>query len=198
MKYLIVSGSPRPNSQSIRIAAWLERELQKEGDETVVIDLSEAYVPENIDALDEGESKEAQQFQPSRHYLDWCDGLVVISPEWNGMTPGKLISFMQSLKRSVAHKPGLIVTTSAYRGGAYPSTMLRAFATKNSHVLWLPEQLIVRGSEDMFHDNTEEKDDLYIQKRARYDLSLLRKYTEILAPQREKLLDGLTDFPNGM
>lgn len=198
MKYLVVSGSARPTSQSIRIAAWLERELQKLGDETVVIDLSEAYIPENTDALDDKDSTETHQFQPTRHYLDWCDALIVVSPEWNGMLPGKLVSFMQALKSSVAHKPGLIVTTSATRGGAYPASILRGFTTKNSHILWIPEQLIVRANKEMLHDDSEEKDDLYVQGRARYCLESLRRYTTILAPERQKLLEGLSDFPNGM
>ena len=198
MKYLIISGSIRPQSQSIRISAWLERELQKEGDETVVVDLSEAYVPENTDALFNEDSDETHQFQPTKHYLDWCDAIIVVSPEWNGMTPGKLITFMQSVGKSLAHKPGLIVTTSGTRGGAYPASMLRGFTTKNSHVLWIPEQLIVRTDKDVMHDTPENEQDTYIQKRARYDLGVLRRYVEILAPVREKILEGLSDFPNGM
>ena len=193
-----MSGSARPNSQSIRIAAWLERELQKKGDETVVIDLAEAYIPENTDALYDKESEETHAFQPTKHYLNWCDGFIIVSPEWNGMTPGKLITFMQSVGRSFAHKPGLIVTNSKTRGGAYPASILRGFTTKNSHILWVPEQLIIRTNQDMLQDGASNEDDVYIQKRADYVLGILRYYTETLAPGREKLFESLTDFPNGM
>lgn len=193
-----MSGSARPNSESIRVAAWLERQLQQEGDETVVIDLSEAYVPENTDALYDKESEETHAFHPTKHYLNWCDAFIVVSPEWNGMTPGKLIAFMQAVGRSFAHKPGLIVTTSKTRGGAYPASILRGFTTKNSHILWIPEQLIIRTNKDMLKDEPVSEDDVYIQKRAHYVLGVLRHYTETLAPGREKLFQSLTDFPNGM
>lgn len=198
MKYVIVSGSARPDSQSIRIAAWLERALQKQGNETVVIDLAEAYVPENTDALFNKESDESHQFAATKHHLNWCDGFIVVSPEWNGMTPGKLISFMQAVGRSFAHKPGLIVTNSKIRGGAYPASMLRGFATKNSHILWIPEQLIIRTNQDMLKDEPANDEDEYIQKRAHYVLDILRYYTETLTPGREKLYEGLSDFSNGM
>lgn len=114
------------------------------------------------------------------------------------MTPGKLIAFMQAVGRSLAHKPGLIVTNSKTRGGAYPASILRGFTTKNSHILWVPEQLIIRTNKDMLKDEPDNEDDIYIQKRADYTLGILRHYTETLTPGREKLFESLTDFPNGM
>lgn len=193
-----MSGSARPSSESIRVAAWLERQLKQKRDETVVVDLAEAYVPENTDALSDKESEETRLFQPTKHYLNWCDGFIVVSPEWNGMAPGKLIAFMQAVGRSLAHKPGLIVTTSKTRGGAYPASILRGFSTKNSHILWIPEQLIIRNNRDMLKKTPETDDDIYIQKRAEYVLDILGYYTETLTPGRQKLSDGLADFPNGM
>jgi multimeric flavodoxin WrbA len=172
--------------------------LKNDGDETVVIDLAESYVPENTDALYDKESEETHTFQPTKYYLNWCDGFIIVSPEWNGMTPGKLIAFMQAVGRSFAHKPGLIVTNSKTRGGAYPASLLRGFTTKNSHILWVPEQLIIRTNKDMLKDEPVSDDDIYIQKRARYVLGVLRYYVETLTPGRVKLLESLTDFPNGM
>lgn len=176
----------------------MERELQKLGDETVVLDLAQSYVPENTDALYDKSSDETHTFQPTKHHLNWCNGIIIVSPEWNGMVPGKLIAFMQAVGRSFAHKPGLIVTTSKTRGGAYPASILRGFTTKNSHILWIPEQLIIRTNKDMLKEEPESDDDVYIQKRARYVLEVLRHYTQTLTPGREKLYEGLTDFPNGM
>ena len=49
----------------------------------------------------------------------------------------------------------------------------------------------------MFLDNPI-GDDEYIQKRARYCIDLLRRYTEVLAPARESLLEDIGNFPNGM
>lgn len=199
MKYLIVSGSARPNSQAIRIAAWLERQFS-DADETVVLDLSQAYVPFDTSALWDKESEASREFAPTRHYLEWCDALIVVSPEWHGMTPGKLISFFQAAAEGlvVAHKPGLIIGESNLRGGAFPEAMIRGFSSKNSRIMWIPEHLLVRFNESKFKDEPETKDDKRIQERARYCVDLLKRYTEVLAPARERLIQDIWNFKSGM
>lgn len=198
MKYLIVSGSARPNGQSLRIANWLARQFP-ESDEMAVLDLHEAYVPWDTSALWDKESEGIRLFAPTRQLLEWCDALVIVSPEWHGMAPGKVISFFQAAAegRVIAHKPGLIVGESDSRGGAFPEAMIRGFTSKNSRINWIPEHLLVRFNHDMFLD-TPTGDDEYIQRRARYCIDLLRRYTEVLAPAREHLLKDIQNFPNGM
>ncbi len=198
MNYLIVSGSARPNGQSLRIASWLERQFPDQ-DETVVLDLSEAYIPWDTSALWDKDGEDTHQFAPTRHYLEWCDALIIVSPEWHGMAPGKVISFFQAASegRLIAHKPGLIVCESDARGGAFPEAMIRGFTAKNSRINWIPEHLLIRFNHDMFLENPV-RDDEYIQKRARYCVDLLRHYTETLAPARQILLEGIENFPNGM
>lgn len=201
MKYLIVSGSARPESEAIRISAWLERQFA-DTDETVVLDLSRVFVPFDTSELwDEGSSA-THEFAPVKHYLDWCDAIIVVTPEWDGMAPGKLISFLQAAAEvkdfALAHKPGLIVGESNARGGAYPMVMIRAYSGKNTHINWIPEHLLVRFNGDMFKDTPDNKDDIYIQKRARYCVDMLRRYTEVLAPVRGRLLEDIEQYKSGM
>lgn len=199
MNYLIVSGSARPNGQSLRIANWLSRQFP-DTDETVVLDLHEAYVPWDTSALWEKDSEDTHKFAPTRHYLEWCDGLIIVSPEWHGMTPGKVISFFQAAAegRVIAHKPGLIVGESDSRGGAFPEAMIRGYTSKNARINWIPEHLLVRFNHEMFMDEPTSKDDEYIQKRAKYCVELLRRYTAVLGPARQSLLQDIENFPNGM
>lgn len=199
MKYLIVSGSSRPNNRSIHIAAWMERQLQTMGDETVVLDLEHVWLPEaDPTTLWDNDSDDTHRFAPTKHYLDWCEGVIVVCPEWDGMLPGKMISFFHCVGKSLAYKPGLIVTNSNIRGGAYPEVILRGFASKNTHIFWLPEHLIVRHNESMFMDEPADKDDIYIQKRALFCLRTLRHVTEKWSPSRTEVVDMLSEFPNGM
>lgn len=199
MKYLIVSGSSRPNNQSSRIAAWMERELQAQGDETVVLDLEHVWMPESDPStLWDKNSEETHKFQPTKHYLEWCDGVVVVCPEWDGMLPGRIINFFHCVGKSLAYKPALIVTNSNRMGGAFPEVILRGFASKNTRILWLPEHLIVRENETKFMDEPKDNADIYIQKRARFCLRMLRLATEKWTPSRPELLDILKEFPNGM
>lgn len=199
MKYLIVSGSTRDGGQALRIAQWLQAQLSTY-DEAAVLDLNQAYVPWDTSALWDKDSEATRQFAPVLKRLEWCDGLIVVTPEWHGMTPGKLVSFFQAAceGKPIAHKPGLIVAESSSYGGSYPEVMLRGFASKNARIIWLPEHLLVRFNEDKFKPIPETSDDQYIQRRAQYCLALLKRYTEVLAPIRKTLLEGLSDFPNGM
>ena len=198
MNYLIVSGSARPNGQSLRISQWLKNQFP-DTDDAKVLDLHQTYVPWDTSALWDSGSDDTRQFAPTKQLLEWCDGLIIVSPEWHGMTPGKVIAFFQAATegKPIAHKPGLIVGESDSRGGAFPEAMIRGFTSKNSRITWIPEHLLVRFNHDMFLENPT-GDDAYIQKRARYCVDLLRRYTEVLAPARTTLLSDMENFPNGM
>ena len=58
-----------------------------------------------------------------------------------------------------AHKPGLIVSISSGNGGAYPISELRSSSYKNSHILWIPENIIIRKSNP--YTNTEKNSNNY-------------------------------------
>lgn len=200
MKIVIISGSARTNSQSIRIAAWIERHLRSQH-ETTVLDLSEVYVPEDPSRLWSKKSDEYARFVVTKQMLAEAEALVVVSPEWSGMTPGKLISLFQAIDAAgdhvVAHVPALMVTNSNARGGAYPASILQGYAAKNSHLLWIPEHIIIRFNETMLQEDPGD-DDAYIQARLLAGLTLLTQYAEALTPHRATIRAHLKDYPNGM
>ena len=55
--------------------------------------------------------------------------------------------FLICNKGELAHKPGLIVSISSGNGGAYPVSELRSSSYKNTHIMWIPEQIIIRNVE---------------------------------------------------
>lgn len=198
MNVAIISGSARPNSQTIRVAAWIERQLVGLGHEAVTIDLSQAFVPEDASSLFDEDSPETKQFLPIKQLLNEAEAVVIVSPEWAGMPPGKLVTFFQCVGDSLAHKPALMVSDSATRfGGAYPSEILRGHAGKNTRILWLPEYVIIRRVEEAMQDDPVD-DDAYIQTRLANALGLLEIYARAIAPVRSELLEQLSDYPNGM
>lgn len=197
MTIAVISGSARPNSQSVRVAAWIERQLS-DRHEVSVLDLSQTFVPEDASALFDKHSDESAHFLPTRQLLEAVDAVVVVSPEWGGMPPGKLVTFFQCIGDSLAHKPALMVTDSATRfGGAFPSEIIRGHAGKNTRIVWLPEYIIIRSVEQKFQEEPD-ADDSYIQARLRKALELLVDYGQTLAPVRPRLIDVLKDYPNGM
>ena len=133
MKFAIVAGSQRPNSQSAKVAAVIQSRLQ--GDhEASIIDLGERPLP----FLDFAPSEEDKTYlETLSQALQECDGLVVIAPEWHGMAPAALKNFFLHFSGGqLAHKPALLVAVSSGDGGAYPIAELRSSSYKNSRICY--------------------------------------------------------------
>lgn len=200
MKIVLISGSGRTNSQSLKVANWLDAELQSKDVQTSVIDLAvEDYLPMlHTEVWGDVMGPPAEKLQAK---LKDADGYVVITPEWAGMPAPALKNFLLYVGKSMADKPALLVGVSSTMGGQYPTTELRATSHKNTRIVYIPEQLIVRHAEEVM--NTPEpaadnKDDEYIQARARYDLGVLLAYAEAMKPlQGSDAIDYKT-HPNGM
>lgn len=142
-------------------------------------------------------------WQPISRELNAADALVVISPEWSGMaTPGVKNFLLNCSAAEVGHKPALIVTVSAGRGGSYPVAELRMSGAKNNRLAWLPEHVIVQHVETVMNlpDGSPEigKEDTTIRARLRYGLRLLGAYAMALKQVRGSGLIDHQKFRNGM
>jgi NAD(P)H-dependent FMN reductase len=199
MKITVISGSGRTDSQSLKVANWLATELGKQGATTSVIDLAvEDYMPMlHTEVWGDVNGEPAHKLQAK---LQDADGYVVVTPEWAGMPAPALKNMFLYAGKSMADKPALLVGVSSTMGGQYPTAELRTTSHKNGRVVYIPEQLIVRHAEQVMNspEPTDDKEDTYIQARARYDLGVLLAYTEAMKPlQGHKAID-YTTYPNGM
>ena len=80
--------------------------------------------------------------------LETSDGFIMIVPEYGGMaTPNSKNMFLLFNGGELFHKPGLIVSISSGKGGSYPISELRSSSYKNSHIMWIPENIIIRNVE---------------------------------------------------
>lgn len=202
MKFFVLSGSHRPASQSLKVANYVAAALPQEvaGAEVFVYSLGGNPVPLWDEA--HGGAPDAI-WKPVSRELQAADALVVISPEWSGMaTPGVKNFLLNCSAAEVAHKPGLIVTVSAGRGGSYPVAELRMNGTKNNRLAWLPEHVIVQHAEGSLNtpDGTPDlgKEDAAIRARLRYSLRLLGEYAKALAQVRASGVIDHKTFRNGM
>ncbi len=202
MKFFVLSGSHRPASQSLKVANYVAAALPQEvaGAEVFVYSLGGNPVPLWDEA--HGGAPDAI-WEPVSRELQAADALVVISPEWSGMaTPGVKNFLLNCSAAEVAHKPGLIVTVSAGRGGSYPVAELRMNGTKNNRLAWLPEHVIVQHAEGSLNtpDGTPDlgKEDAAIRARLRYSLRLLGEYAKALAQVRASGVIDHKTFRNGM
>ena len=204
MKIGIISGSHRTDSQSAKIAHYLNKLLaETHADvETWVYDLGKAPLPMWDEALFSG----GEHWAPLNELKAQCsetDGFVVIAPEWHGMVPAAVKNFFLVMGNGgeLAHKPGLLVSLSVLTGGANAISELRMSSYKNSRICYIPEQLVVRNvlgvfNEDAESNNAEEHD--YFVDRGKYALNQLIEYAKALRLVRDSGAGDLTPYPNGM
>jgi azobenzene reductase len=202
MHIVIIVGSHRAKSESSRVGGYLARDLARISPDTTVdtLDLAGNPLPLWDDSLWQGDSPLAGQWKPIRDRLRKADGFVIVSPEWAGMVPPGLKNLLLFAgQKEVGHKPALIVTVSASRGGSYPVNELRTSGYKNNRLLHIPEHVLVHDVADTLQGETPANDrDAWLRKRIDFSLRILLEYAKALAPIRASGLTEHADFPYGM
>lgn len=194
----IVSGSHREKGISHLVASRIAKIISSDLPDT----LTEIISIEELPFWDEGmwgnpelASKWAV-WQPVSESLKRADALIVISPEYHGMVPSRLVNFLLLCTAAeVGHKPALAVGVSSSRGGSYPISQLRSYGYKNNRICWIPDHLILRGldsSTDPIPDSSPQG------AVARYCIQLLDAYSTSLKSVRNSGIINHKDFPFGM
>lgn len=202
MKFFILSGSPRAEAQTLKVAKYVQAVLTREhpGAEVHLCSLSGNPLP----LWDEATGGAAGAlWDPISAELQAADALVIMTPEWSGMaTPGVKNFLLNCTAGEIGHKPGLIVTVSASRGGSYPVAELRMSGTKNNRLAWIPEHVIIHHVEQNLNapDDAADlgKEDQSQRKRLRYALRLLEEYGKALKLVRASGVVDHTTFRSGM
>ena len=197
----IIVGSHRKDSQSSKVAGFLDARLRALGADVWTLDLGRDPLPLWDEELGSGEGQ--WEFLPRlTTKLQATDGYVIVSPEWHGMATSALKNFflLCNVNSGLAHKPAMITTVSVADGGAYVVAELRTSSYKNNRLCYIPEQLVVRNVGQVFNSDLEannaEAHDYFVE-RADYTLKLLMAYGEAFAGLRASGID-LEKYPNGM
>ncbi len=205
MKLGIICGSHRDNSQSSKVARYIERTLlaQKACDEVYLFDLAGNPLPLWDEGIWNGDPTWQEQLAPISEQLHGCDGFVVVAPEWHGMVPAGLKNFFLIFTGGgeLAHKPALIVTVSVADGGSFPIAELRMSSYKNNRLCFMPEHLIIRYVDKVFNDDPGQNDDSaqgYFEDRLAYCNALLREYALAFKQIRGSGKASLDTYTSGM
>ena len=197
MKIAIISCSHRQQSESNKVSKYLESQLMARELAVFRHDCGDQPLPLWTPDLDKSGHRVWEQVSSE---LYAADGLILVTPEWHGMATPQTKNFFLWVGGSklLAHKPGLIVSVSAGRGGAYPVTEIRSSSYKNTKINWIPEHLIVRQVESVLNDRvSSSKGDEYIRDRIEYVLSHLTLYAEAMSDLRQ-LVPQDSRFGSGM
>ena len=199
MKISIISASHRTNSQSKRISNLLHNNLLDINSrlEIFYLDLADASLPLWSTDKKNGIGVWGETWNSISDNFNKSDGFILVVPEYGGMaTPAAKNFFLLCGNGELSHKPGLIVSVSSGNGGSYPIAELRSSSYKNTHIMWIPENIIIRNVEEFNPGNHRENIPTWLDERIDYVLKLLLAYASSMKPLRE--LINRKDFGNGM
>ena len=193
IKALILACSHRRQSNSARIGAHIADSLSSKGVAAGLFDHGETPLPLWTPALAESDGG-SESLARLRALAEDADALVCAVPEYSGMAAPAFKNFILMMSdQHLGHKPALLVGVSAGKGGAYPIAELRMSSYKNTRLLWIPENVIVRQADDFPDEGDEET-----SQRLEYALSLLIDYAKALADLRRSSLVANKPYPFGV
>lgn len=201
MKFGIISGSHRLSSNSGKVAKLMKGQLEARGIEVFCRDLALEPLPFWNEEVSQPDSPVYRAWAPLAAEIRSCVAYIVISPEWGGMCPPALKNFfLFPTARQMVHKPALLVTVSTGIGGSYPAHELRISSYKNTGVVYLPDQLILRHVQDFLNDFEAQTSDITkaLTGRMKHLLAVLIAYSKAFTQVRQDPTVDLNAFPNGM
>lgn len=194
----IISGSQRVNSQSVKVANYIQQVLNSQPQTTTwLTDLGASPLPFYNSDLTPEQKTTWNTMAPE---IERADGYVIITPEWNGGASAAIRNFFLFVGTKMVNKPGLIVSVSSGRGGAYPVQELRAGSYKNTSICYIPEHIIVRDVKNVLNTDPDEnnKEDIYIRARIEHAARVLLEYSIALKLVRDSNVFDKVTYPNGM
>ena len=160
---VIVSGTNRPGSNTRKVTVHVEKACAALGVPSLLIDLM-LLLPEVI--LPSSYEQKPAAFQKFAEIVLAAEGLVVVTPEYNGGIPGVLKYFIDLLPfpESFEHRPVCFVGLAAGIWGALrPVEQLQAiFGYRNAYMF--PERVFMPGINKLL-DGAARFTDVEIEKR---------------------------------
>ena len=152
MKLSIISTSHQKNSQSKRVSE-IFKNLILELDNKIEcfnLDMFENKIPLWTSEKSIVLSFWDNDLDKISAHLKASDGFIFVVPEYGGMASPSAKNFFLIFNSGELFHSSLIVSISSGNGGAYPISELRSSSYKNTHVLWIPENIII-GTNQFLH-----------------------------------------------
>lgn len=154
MNITVISGSPRPQSVTRRVALHLQGWLQTHSDHTIqMIDMQEWNLPPMVSVFSSVE-KTPDAYRPLAEIIFATDAFILVTPEYNG-------SYSPSLKNMLDHFPkqehktfGIVTASTGALGGMRAAQQLLLLVPALFGIC-LPQLLIVPQVETKFDPEGE-------------------------------------------
>ncbi|MGB1031542.1 MAG: NADPH-dependent FMN reductase, partial [Flavobacteriales bacterium] len=114
----IISGTNRPNSNSLRVSEYYSKLLLEHGFENQILNLEQ--LPADFVVNDSFGSRSEVMSDIIATYVQPVEHFIFVIPEYNGSFPGVLKAFIDCLPPSDLHhkSSALVGLSSGYAGGA--------------------------------------------------------------------------------
>ena len=160
MKIEIISGSPRRNSTSRRVALHLQRWLQQNSHHGIgLIDLHDWNLPP-LEAVFTSIDNTPGEFKPLSERMFDADAFILVSPEYNGSYSPALKNLADHFPKQ-HHKPFAIATASPGSFGGIRATQQLLLLVAALFGIASPYLLVVPGVEKKFTAEGELLDKSY-------------------------------------
>lgn len=159
---LIISGTNREQSNSLKVAHYYQKELQRKGEEWTVLSLTN--LPSEI-TISDLYGKRSEEFQPIQSLVSSARKFIFIIPEYNGSFPGVLKTFVDacSFPASFFHKKVALVGVSSGKYGNIRGVDHFTGVCNYMRMHVLPLKIHIAKIQDEMNSNGEFEDDLTIK-----------------------------------
>lgn len=149
MKIEIISGSPRTNSLTRRIAFHLQNRLKKDTDHEVgFIDLKDWNLPP-VQSVFVSVENTPKEFKPLAERIFNADAFILVTPEYNGSYSPTLKNLLDHFPKQ-HHKPFGIVTASPGAFGGMRAAQQLLLLVPALFGIVSPYMLVVPGVDKKF------------------------------------------------
>jgi azobenzene reductase len=172
MKIAIINGSRRKGRFSVHVSEYILKSLKKDvGIDVKMLDIKEYDFPvmeERMRFLD----KIPPGMEDFSQTMKEADGLIFVTPEYNGSYSGALKNTLDYFKSEYDNKPmGLVTVSDGKMGGANAMHHLQAWAIHVKGIV-SPHKLYVSNVGQKFNQNGELLDESFSSSVDRF----LEKY----------------------
>lgn len=125
MKIEIVSGSPRKESRTYRLAVYLQKYLQETSSHTVnIIDVREWNFPTLQEEVYSSVDATPEKYKPLAERMFAADAFIVVTPEYNGSYTPAMKNLFDHFPKQLHKAFGLVTASTGSMGGMRASQQL--------------------------------------------------------------------------
>lgn len=149
---VVISGTNRQGSNSLRIARHLQRLVEERGEETRLIDLGQMPA-ELFDPV--AYAVKPAEFGVFQEAVLAADGIVTVVPEYNGSFPGALKYFIDMLRfpESLVGVPAAFVGVAAGEWGALRAVEQLELVFQYRHAHLFGRRVFIKGVSGVLDDS---------------------------------------------